>query len=164
MGILTNTPGVGYVNVEDTTLDRQLREGDGLGWSGDADLWLGYGVIVAPHRIQSPNGTWYDKGEVMARRYEVWRSCEDGQDRIIAHWRMEERERILYDLARMRAEAPGHVSVEDSIDRGNAAVDAANSQQFRDAYGEMLSHASALAHDRNNPKNVFRGMPGRRDL
>lgn len=99
----------------------------------------------------------------MARRYEVWRHCEDGQERRIAHWRMEERDRIIWDLARMRAEAPGHEDINDVLDRGNAAVEQANADAFRDSYGEMLDHAMRLAHDTTQPGHTFRGMPGFRD-
>lgn len=153
MSLLLPNSDFGWVRADASDLDRKLREGDGIQWSGDPDLDLRQGVV---EEMRSGRPT----GKIVARRWEVWRHCEDGVDRIIGHWRMEEFDRILFDLARMRAEAPGHVDVVESIDKGNAATEAAIWQKGHDAYSEMMEHMLKLWHDRNNPKNVFRGMPG----
>lgn len=154
MSLLTPNANFGWVRADAADLDRKLREGDGIHWSGDPDLDLRQGVV---EEMRSGRPT----GKIVARRWEVWRHCEDGVDRLIGHWRMEEFDRILFDLAAMRAEAPGHVDVIDSIDAKNLAAEAAIWEPWRQAQGEMLEHMAKLYHDRNNPKNVFRGMPGR---
>lgn len=113
-------------------------------------MWLGRGVVTDR------------RGREVARRLEVWRTCEDGQDRLIGHWHPGEQFRVLYDLTRMRAESPGHVEVTDVIDAANAEVEYQQSRRFQDAAGEALEHGARLFHDQNNPRNRFRQMPGRR--
>jgi hypothetical protein len=154
MSLLLPNNDFGWVRADAADLDRKLREGDGIHWSGDPDLDLRQGVV---EETKSGRPT----GKIVARRWEVWRHCEDGIDRMIGHWRMEEFDRILFDLAAMRAESPGHVDVIDSIDAKNEANDNAIWEPWRQAQGEMLEHMAKLYHDRNNPRNVFRGLPGR---
>lgn len=154
MSILLPNNDMGWIRSDAADLDRKLREGDGIQWSGDPSLDLRQGVV---EETRSGRPT----GNIVARRWEVWRHCEDGIDRLVGHWRMEEFDRICYDLARMRAEAPGHEDVIDSIERKEKAKEAEASAKFRDSYGEMLEHLSKLWHDRNLGRNVFRGMPGR---
>jgi hypothetical protein len=143
-------------------LDRQLREGDGLAWSGDPRLWLGVGVLTAPRRMQHPTTRrWLNRGDVVARRYEVWRHNEDGTDTKIGSWLIGEFDRILFDLQQMRAGAEGRIEdVTVRIDKHNDALDKANSAKVRDAAGAMHEHALLLGHDRGNPRHTFRGMPG----
>lgn len=157
MSILLPNSDFGWVRADAADLDRKLREGDGIQWSGDPDLDLRQGVV---EEVRSGRPT----GKIVARRWEVWRHCEDGVDRLIGHWRMEEFDRILFDLARMRAESPGHVDVVDSIEAQNEANDKRIWQKGHDAYSEMMEHMLKLHHDRNNPRNVFRGIPGLRDV
>lgn len=154
MSLLLPNNDFGWMRADAPDLDRKLREGDGIHWSGDPSLDLRQGVV---EEMRSGRPT----GKIVARRWEVWRHCEDGVDRMIGHWRMEEFDQILYDLARMRADAPGHVDVVDSIEAGNQANEKRIWASWRDSQGEMLEHMAKLWHDRNNPKNVFRGMPGR---
>lgn len=144
---------IGYLHSTAEDLDRKLREGDGLLWPGDPRLSLGVGVIEDRH-----------KRKIVARRYEVWRHNEDGSDAMIGHWLLEEYDRILFDLVRMRVEAPGHEDVVVSIDKANAITEAKNSQEIRDHLGEAMEHGAKLFHDRTEPKNVFRQMPGTRDI
>ncbi len=146
-GVLHPHQELGWVR-DTTDLVNQLHNGDGIHWPGDPDLSLHQGVISNR------------QGKILARRWEVWRHCEDGQDRMIGHWRMEEYDRIIFDLARMRAESPGHVNVTDRIDAHNAEIEAANSRKFRDSMGEMLEHQAKLQHDLTEGRNVFRQMPG----
>jgi hypothetical protein len=152
--ILTPSDSFGWIRADAADLDRKLREGDGIQWTGDPLLELRQGVV---EKMSSGRPT----GEIVARRWEVWRACEDGVDRMIGHWRMEEFDRILFDLARMRAESPSHVDVVDSIEAANVENEKRIWKPFRDSQGEMLEHAAKLWHDTNNPKNVFRQMPGR---
>jgi len=154
MSLLLPNNDFGWVRADAADLDRKLREGDGIHWSGDPDLDLRQGVI---EKTRSGRPT----GEIVARRWEVWRHCEDGIDRMIGHWRMEEFDRILFDLARMRADSPGHEDVVDVIERKNDENEKRIWGQWRDKQGEMMEHLAKLYHDRTQPKNVFRGMPGR---
>lgn len=153
MPLLTPNDAFGWVRGDAPDLDRKLREGDGIQWAGDPDLDLRQGVV---EKMSSGRPT----GEIVARRWEVWRHCEDGIERLIGHWRMEEFDRILYDLARMRPEAPGHEDAVLKIEKANDENEKRLMQPGRDALGEMLEHAAKLHHDTHNPRNVFRGMPG----
>jgi hypothetical protein len=130
--------GTAYPEYQD--LDRRLREGDGIHWSGDPRLWLGVGVLE--NRVTGKTG----------RRLEVWRDNEDGSTTLIAHWLPAEQYRILYDLAGMRADAPGHVDVLDKIDTHNEAVEKANSQAHQEAIYQTLEHAVELHVERNEGK------------
>lgn len=143
----------GWIRADAADLDRKLREGDGIHWSGDPDLDLRQGVV---EEMRSGRPT----GKIVARRWEVWRHCEDGVDRILAHWRIEEFDRILFDLARMRAGSPAHEDVIDRIDAANEANEERIWAQGRDKMGEMLEHMLKLHHDTTEGRNTFRGMPG----
>jgi hypothetical protein len=94
----------------------------------------------------------------------------DGSDAVEARFksyqqlvtpnRNEEFDRIIFDLAHMRAEAPGHEDVIDQIERHEVENEERVWQPYREKQHEMMEHMIKLWHDRNNPKNVFRGMPG----
>lgn len=154
MPLLTPNDSFGWIRGDAPDLDRKLREGDGIQWVGDPDLDLRQGVV---EKMISGRPT----GEIVARRWEVWRHCEDGIDRLIGHWRMEEFDRILFDLARMRPDAPGHEDAVARIEKANDANESRIMQGARDSLGEMLEHAAKLHHDTTGPRNVFRGIPGR---
>lgn len=154
----------GYMHSDAERVDRVLRDGDGLGWPGDPRLELRMGVMeVAEGRISRTLGRWVNKGEILGRRYEVWRRCEDGVERRVGSWTLEEFDRIILDLSGMRLDSPGHVDTQAKIDTTNAEIEAAAMRDYRDAQGEILEHGAKLLHDTTQPKNVFRGMPGRRD-
>ncbi len=141
----------GFLHAGTEDLARLLVIGDGMGWPGDPRLDLRIGVIE--HKATKKVG----------RRYEVWRTNEDGSETRVAHWKIEEFDRILFDLTRMRMDSPGHVSAEAEIDAHNDAISAKRSDEARDSLGEMMEHAAKLHHDTTQPRNVFRGMPGLRD-
>jgi hypothetical protein len=151
--ILTPSEDFGWLRGDAADLERKIQKGDGLGWPGDPDMTLAQGV-VEEMKYGVPTGN------IVARRWEVWRHCEDGIERIIGHWRMEEFDRIVFDLTRMRADSPGHVDVVDQIEKANAENEDRIWAPARDALGEMKEHAAKLWHDTHEPKNVFRGMPG----
>lgn len=153
MPILTPNGDLGFLRGDAPELDRKLREGDGIHWTGDPDLELRQGIV---EEMRSGRLT----GKIVARRWEVWRYCEDGVERMIGHWRMEEFDRILLDLSTMRAEAPGHKFVDDAINEANAANEERVWQPYREKMFELKEHMGKLIHDRTQPKNVFRGMPG----
>lgn len=162
MALLQNVPGVGFMHGEAHELDRKLREGDGLAWSGDPRLYLSVGVLSAPRLMQHPvSKRWINRGETIAKRYEVYRHNEDGSETLLAHWKIEEFDRILFDIQQMRAGAEGRIpDVIERIDLANAKTEAKNDQAIRDNLGEAIHHAASLAHDRNNPAHTFRQMPG----
>lgn len=152
------------MHAEADETDRMLREGDGMGWPGDPALYLSMGTLTA-------NKTGYNKqcnkvvraGDIIARRYEVWRHTEDGEDVLIGTWRLEEFDRILFDLAPLRLDSPGHVDTIDAIDEHNNKIIKENDDKYVDSMMQVLDHQLHLWHDLNNPRNVFRGIPGRRD-
>lgn len=92
----------------------------------------------------------------------VKRWCEDGVLRALARWEPEELEQIPWCLTQMRLDSPGHVDACERIDAHNEAMERAASARLRDAVGEMTEHALKLFHDIHEPRNVFRGIPGRR--
>lgn len=153
-GIVLPDDATGWLDSRAVDVDKQLRAGDGIQWSGDPSLYLAQGVVEET-RGGRPTG------KIVARRYEVWRYCEDGMERMIGHWRMEEIDRIIFDMARMRAEAPGHEDVVDVIERHERENEERVWKPYRESQGEMMEHLVRLWHDRNNPRNTFRQMPGR---
>lgn len=164
MAIMRPDPELAWLRADAADLDRKLREGDGMGFPGDHRLWLGQGVITAKlGGFDEAVGRIVRRGDILGRRWEVWRDCEDGETRLIGAWKMNEFDRILIDLASLRMDSPGHVDTIDQIDAHNAAVDADNSRDVQDVLGAALEHTTLLVHDRTEPRNVFRGMPGLRD-
>jgi hypothetical protein len=137
------TPDGGVTDPEWRELDRRLREGDGIHWAGDPRLWLGIGTVV-----EQPTGR-------TARRLEVWRDNEDGSTTMVAHWHPSEQFRVMADLAEMRADAPGHISVENRIDRHNDELQRKHDAAVREQMIEQLDHAIRLHVDRNNPRTKF---------
>lgn len=137
------TPDGGAVAPEYADLVRQIQQGDGMGWPGDPRMYLAIGILE--NRRTGKRG----------RRLEVWRLNEDGSETMVAHWLPAEQNRVIYDLARMRVDSPGHVDVQDVIDKHNEAKQAALDAAARDQMMEVLDHALRLDHDRNNPRNKF---------
>jgi hypothetical protein len=133
----------GYIAPEWQDLARKLVEGDGINWTGDPRLDLRIGVLT--NRKTGKEG----------RRLEVWRSNEDGSESLVGHWLPREQAHVCYDLARMRPERPGHVSILDVIDKHNAELEAKASADFIDAMLPAAEHAARLFHDQNNPRNTF---------
>lgn len=124
-------------------LARKLVEGDGLMWPGDPRLSLSIGVLK--DRRTGKTG----------RRLEVHRHNEDGSETIVSHWRPEDHFRVIYDLAGMRIDSPGHVDTVTKIEADNAALEDAQSRKAQDSMAEMLDHSLRLQHDRSNPRNKF---------
>lgn len=164
MGIIRADLRTGYMHADAEDLDRKLRDGDGVMWAGDPRLYLSMGIVEAE------KFHWSDelkrnvhKGEIVARRYEVWRFSEDGGSELIGTWRIEDFDRILFDLAPLRLDSPGHVDAIEQIDAHNNALEKERSDVLKGELFETLEHQIKLWHDTHNPKNVFRGIPGRRD-
>lgn len=154
--IIRPNQDLGWLRGDAELLDTKLRTGDGLGWPGDPRLSLVQGVVEATKRTQHPvTGKWLRAGDIVARRWEVWRECEDGEDRRIGHWRMEEFDRILLDLSGMRLDSPGHVDTLDTIDKHNAAKEDEEMRPFRDNLGEALDRGHRLVHELREGKNTF---------
>lgn len=137
------TPDGGAVAPEYAELVRQIQQGDGMGWPGDPRMWLGIGVLENKHTGKT------------GRRLEVWRTNEDGSETLVAHWLLTEQHRVIYDLARMRADSPGHVSVLDIIDQHNDRIQKDLEDKAAEEMIQTLDHAIRLDHDRNNPRNRF---------
>lgn len=136
-----------FIHADAYDLERKLTE-------LDPRLYLKYKVVHKQTR----------QGKATGRRYEVHRHCEDGKHRMIGHWLVEEFDSIYADVVTMAAGAAGRIdSVEDRIDKHNAGIEADNSRETQDALGAMIDHGTRLVHDRTQPKNIFRGIPGLRD-
>lgn len=161
MGLLTPSNDLGYLHGDAPELDRKLREGDGLAWQGDPALWLQVGVLTAKRPGFDENLKRHvNRGDIVARRYEVWRHTEQGEDVMIGHWKIEEFDKILFDLVSMDPRSRGHVPVEERLLKAEAAKEKEESDKFRDAIGPMLEHQMLLAHDTANPKTKFRQVGG----
>ena len=145
MSLYLPNDATGYMHAGAVELDRKLKEGDGLIWAGDPDLDLHMGVV-----------TERATGQIKARCYEVWRYCEDGQERMIGRWRLEEFDRILLDVSIMKAGATGRITdAQTRIDAANAATEKDQQDKFVDKLGETLDHALRLEHDREEGLNRF---------
>lgn len=147
---MLHLPDGGIVAPELTELDRKLKQGDGIHFTGDPRLYIQIGVLT--DRVTRREG----------RRIEVWRLNEDGSNSMVGHWLPAEQHRIIYDLAGMRADAPGHVSTVDRIDAHNRAKEEADSQAAVEQMFETLDHAVRIHHEQNNPRQKFY-MGGRAD-
>lgn len=140
------TDGNAFVHAEAYELEAKLV-------AMDPRLYLKYRVIDHPK-----------KPGVKGRRYEVHRHCEDGKNRLIGHWRLEEFDTIWSDMQVMAAGAAGRIaSVEERIDKHNDEMERDNDRESSGFMTEAMTHAAKLMHDRTQPKTVFRGMPGLRD-
>lgn len=156
MTLLRPNLQTGYLHAEASEVDRKLREGDGVLWAGDPRLFLSMGTVTANRRAWIESlGRYVNKGEIVARRYEVWRWGEDGNAHLIGTWRVEDFDRILWDLAPLRLDSPGHKDALTAIDEHNEAVEKENSRKFKEATMEGLEHQVRLWHDRENPRNRF---------
>lgn len=165
MGLFTFEPGTGLVHSGADELHYKLKYGDGIHWAGDDRLELGM------ETQEAQQGGWIEelgkrvrKGQVLARRYAVYRNNEDGTFTRIGHWRLEEFDRILFDIAGLRAESPAHEQTTDLIDAANDAQEKATTDAFVGHGAEALEHRLHIWADTTQGKTRFRGMPGMRDL
>lgn len=151
----------GWSRADAADLDRKLRDGDGIHWAGDQRLDLREGVVESQKYQYVPALKRHvQAGEILARRWEVWRICEDGEERLLAHWLPVEFDRILFDLAMMRSESPAHVDVGDAIDAANVEHEKKVWTPYRESQLTMLDHLVRLKHDTEEGKTTFRQMPG----
>lgn len=164
MGLYVADPDTGFVHGEAVEMDRKIKQGDGIMWRGDPTLELRMGVLTAKRGGYSRMAKRYvHRGEIVARRYEVWRHTENGEDLQIGHWRLEEFDRILLDLVQMDPRTPGHVDVTTRLEQAEKKKEKEVSDQLRDALGPMLEHQMALARDLANPQTTFYQVGGQRD-
>jgi hypothetical protein len=95
----------------------------------DPDLEVRIGVIAD------------EGGREVDRRFEVWRHCEDGQDRRIGSWRSDEVSSIVADVAVMRAGATGRTgSAVDRIEAHNARTEAAKAAWEEEVLAAIQDH------------------------
>jgi len=143
----------GMVHSDVDALVGLIQNGDGMGWPGDPRMYVTIGVLS-----QTKNGR-----VRTGRRYEVRRWNEDGSIALIGHWRLDEKDKIIFELSRMRMDSPGHVDTLAEIDKTNAAIEQKATDVYMDSQGEMLSHAASIVAETEYGKNTFRQMPGTRD-
>lgn len=164
VGLYETHPEAGYMHADATKLDHQLKFGDGVLWAGDPNLELRMGVLQSPRYHYSPMlRRWCQKGEIMARRYEVYRHCEDGTEQRIGTWRLEEFDRILMDIAPMRIDAPNRTDTLDEIDKHNAKLDDAQTTKLQDNLGEAMQHLAEAKRNEDGPGVTFGQVQGFRD-
>ena len=106
---------------------------------------------------------WVPKGAVVAQRLEVWRTTENHGYQRIGTWHPDEAPFIIKHLVQMDPSRPRHESVLDRIDKHNAMIEEAAAQAYVDVAMEAHEHLARIGHDLNEPRNIFRGMPGTRD-
>lgn len=156
MGVLRPHALAGFIDGASEDVARALVDGDGILWAGDPNLSLHVGTITAGKSGWSNELNRQVRiGEVVARRWEVWRHTEDGEDVRIGTWKMEDLSRIIMDIAPLRLDSPGHVDTLAEIDKANDKLEADRSQAFKEAAFELLDHQIRLHHDLTQPKNRF---------
>lgn len=148
---------------EATVLADDLVDGNpAFGWKGDPRLYLQVGVLTAAKTGQR-NGKWYKEGEMMARRYEVWRHNEDGTDLRILSRDLTHLHEILPALVKIDPRTPGHEATMDRIERENAVIDKHREQAIGEAVGEMTEHLWNVVSERENGKQTHFQVGGSRD-
>lgn len=129
---MLHLPGGNVVAPEWAYLDKVLKNGDGINWTGDERMYLQIGVLT--NRKTGATG----------RRLEVWRLNEDGTSAMIGHWHPTEQHRVAYDLANMRIERPGYEDALAKIDAHNERLQTDASEKHSAAIYETLDHAVHL--------------------
>lgn len=158
------TQNGGFMHADAGELARKLRDGDGIMWPGDPRLELGMETLAAPKSMWFPRfGRRVRKGEILARRYVVIRHNEDGTSEPVGHWRLEDFDRILMDLAPLRLDSPGHVDTLAEIDAHNAAKEKAADDIAVGVMMEDNEHRMRLWADTTQGRNTFRQVGGMRD-
>lgn len=151
----------GWSRADAADLDRKLRDGDGIHWAGDPRLDLREGVIESQKYQYVPDLKRHvQAGEIIARRWEVWRVCEDGVERLLAHWLPVEFDRILFDIAMMRMDSPAHVDVVDQIEAANTENEKKVWTPYRESQLTMLDHLVRLKVEREEGKHIFHQVGG----
>ncbi len=147
---------------EAEVLADQLTDGKPeLGWRGDPRLSLVVGVISAGKTGYSSRvGRYVTVGQAIGYRYEVWRHCEDGEDRRILSKPMDKLHEVLPELCKMDPRSPGFVDSFVQAEKDSDKAHAEAGYRIREAQGEMAEHLFALWHDRNNPQHTFRQVGG----
>lgn len=133
-----------------------------VGWRGDPRLTLKVGVLSAAQSGWSGRaGRFVKAGEPVARRYEVWRHTEEGEDVMIGDWHPKDWHHILKDLIEMDPRTPGHQSTINTMRRHNERMEAENSRRFQEMYGQLLQHAHYVHRkESSDPDFKFTGIPG----
>lgn len=153
MGILVKGPH-GLIHSDIGQLEDTLQRGNGTTWAGDPRLILRQRVIAR----RTPTG-----GTQKGRRYEVWRECEDGEWRLIGHWRIEEYDKILPDLIVMAA-AVNRPSVmkpaTERIDEANAALEKHHEETFVERNFDHYDHLARLMVERREGRHRIRQVGG----
>lgn len=154
----------GFMHADAGELARKLQQGDGILWPGDPRLELGMETLAAPKSMWfTPFGRRVHKGEILARRYVVIRHNEDGSSEPIGHWRLEDFDRIIMDIAPLRLDAPGHVDALTAIDAHNDALEKTNDEIAVGVMMEDNEHRLKLWADTTQGKTMFRQVGGMRD-
>lgn len=139
-----------------------LTEGNPtLGWRGDPRLWLQYSILTAGKSGFDPKVHRYvQKGDVVAKCYEVWRHTELGSDERILQVTLDRVLDIIPRLIDMDPNTPNQRPLWDRVIEENDRHDTENTQHIQEAHGEMAEHFWKLIADREHGKTTFRGMPG----
>lgn len=132
-----------------------------LGWRGDDKLELRIALLMAASSGYSEEmKRRVHRGEVCGKRIEVWRHCEDGEDRRIGSWHLHEWADIIADMVKMDPSSPAHVSTEARIDAANRRKEVEQAARMTDKMGELMEYAARLHHDRTKGPSTFRGVQG----
>jgi len=139
---MTQAQHVSDMPYEAEVLADKLTMGDGIiGWKGDPRLSLFCGIIAAPKTGYSNRaGRYVREGEVLARRWEVWRHNEDGTDTRLISRPLHLLHEIIPELCEMDPRNPGHTGVMDRIEKHNEKVDAEKEYAIGQVVGEMTEH------------------------
>lgn len=158
---MANAPTITELPWEAEVLADDLKHGKAtLGWKGDPDLELEIEYITSSRSgFDSNFGRYVREGEIVDWRYRVTITV-NGRTQTVGRWAPNEMHMVLLDLVKMDPRTPGFRSSFDRAQEQMDKVHRENARQLREAQGEMAEHFFSVAHDRNNPRNVFRQVGG----
>jgi len=161
---VAHAPTIDLANVpwEAQEVDRWLRDGNPtLGWRGDPRLSLAVGVLTASRNGVDPRTKKFHRaGDVLARRYEVVRHCEDGTDQRIMQRPLTKLHEIIPALNGIDPRTPAFEPVMDVVEREDAQKQKDVEYKIGQAIGEQREHLWKLVADRQNGLTTFRQMGG----
>lgn len=131
-----------------------------LGWRGDPRLSLRIGIVKA-----ASAGVYHGKsrrqGDVIARRYEIWRHNEDGTDTNILYRKFSEFDTIIKDLIKLDPRTPGFVDSMTRTLQANEREHKASATAIGEAKGEAIEHLWSIVQRERHGRLTHRGIPGR---
>lgn len=123
---LYTTPRGVMISIRDDMLNicQRVQEGDAtIGWAGDPNMFVSFNNVV--------------------QKYEIWRRCEDGLDRMVKSWDPDKfDQRVLMDL---RDTDTWRIDVLKKMDDENARIERAKEtdlQALQESLDDFIKYAN----------------------